>query len=100
VTRSWKSLERARLSRASRARVQERVESAQAELSLAELRRKLELTQVQLARAADMTQSELSRIEARRDHLTSTLRRYVEALGGQLEVSAVIGGRRITLTDA
>jgi hypothetical protein len=34
------------------------------------------------------------------DHLTSTLRRYVEALGGELEITAVIGGRRIEITDA
>jgi hypothetical protein len=47
-----------------------------------------------------MTQSELSRLESRDDHLTSTLRRYVEALGGTLEISAVFGGRRIKLTDA
>jgi hypothetical protein len=47
-----------------------------------------------------MTQSELSRLESRDDHLTSTLRRYVEALGGTLEISAVFGKRRIKLTDA
>ena len=49
---------------------------------------------------AEMTQSELSRLESRTDHLTSTLRRYVEALGGKLEVTAVFGGRRVKLTDA
>lgn len=32
--------------------------------------------------------------------LTSTLRRYVEALGGKLEVTALFGKRRIKLTDA
>jgi hypothetical protein len=47
-----------------------------------------------------MTQSELSRIESRNDHLTSTLRRYVEALGGQLEVTAVFGTRRVKLIGA
>jgi hypothetical protein len=44
--------------------------------------------------------SELSRLESRTDHLTSTLRRYVEALGSKLEVTAVFGGRRVKLTDA
>jgi hypothetical protein len=47
-----------------------------------------------------MTQSELSRLESRSDHLTSTLRRYVEALGGTLEVNAVFGKRRVKITDA
>ena len=47
-----------------------------------------------------MTQSELSRLESRTDQLTSTSRRYVEALGGELEISAVFGERRIEITDA
>jgi predicted transcriptional regulator len=58
------------------------------------------LTQAEVSQTADMTQSELSRLEGRTDHLTSTLRRYVEALGGKLEVTAVFGGRRVKLTDA
>ena len=64
-----------------------------------ELRRGLNLTQVDAARAAEMTQSELSRVESRGDHRISTLRRYVEALGGRLEVAAVFGGRRVKLTE-
>lgn len=60
----------------------------------------LELTQAQVGASAAMTQSELSRLEGRSDHLTSTLRRYVEALGGRLEINAVFGERRVKLTDA
>ena len=33
----------------------------------------------------------------RRDFRVSTLRRYLEALGAELEVSGVIGGRRVQL---
>jgi predicted transcriptional regulator len=58
------------------------------------------LTQTEVSRTASMTQSELSRLESRNDHLTSTLRRYVEALGGELEVTAVFGSRRVKITDA
>jgi hypothetical protein len=57
------------------------------------------MTQVDAARAAEMTQSELSRLESRGDHRISTLRRYVEALGGSLEVTAVFGTRRVKLTE-
>ena len=46
---------------------------------------------------ADFAQSELSKIERREDHLLSTLRKYVEALGGELEVVAVLGDKRIRL---
>jgi predicted transcriptional regulator len=80
--------------------VEARVREAVEERTLKALRQDLSLTQAEVSAAAAMSQSELSRLEARADHLTSTLRRYVEALGGELEVTAVIGGRRIKLTDA
>lgn len=41
------------------------------------------------SQAADMTQPETSRAERREYHLISTLKRYVEGLGGELEVFAV-----------
>jgi hypothetical protein len=100
MRKSWNALKLARLSPEARARVKARVEAEVEELSLKELRQILALTQVEVGVAADMTQSELSRLEGRRDHLTSTLRRYVEALGGRLEISAVFGERRVKLTDA
>jgi hypothetical protein len=97
---SWKALKRSQLSPAARARVDQRVRAEVEELTLQGLRRCLELTQSEVGVSAAMTQSELSRLEGRSDHLTSTLRRYVEALGGTLEISAVFGKRRIKLTDA
>ena len=100
MNKTWKALKQSRLSGEARARVQARVTKALAERTLKALRQELALTQAQVSQAADMTQSELSRVEGREDHLTSTLRRYVEALGGKLEVSAVFGKRRVKLTDA
>jgi hypothetical protein len=43
------------------------------------------------------SRSEISKIENREDWLLSTLRRYVEALGGELEVVAVLGDKRLRL---
>lgn len=100
MSKTWKALKDAHLSAAARARVRAKVESELEEATLKALRRGFDLTQAELSQNADMTQSELSRLEARSDHLTSTLRRYVEALGGKLEVTAVFGERRIKLTDA
>jgi predicted transcriptional regulator len=100
MSKTWKALKRDQLSSAARARVQERVAKALEERTLKALRQDLALTQAQVSQAAAMTQSELSRLEGREDHLTSTLRRYVEALGGKLEVTAVFGKRRVKLTDA
>lgn len=98
MTKTWKELKQARLSSQAQARVREKLSQAAEERSLKALRQELELTQSDVSRAAAMTQSELSRLEARDDHLTSTLRRYVEALGGTLEVTAVFGKRRVKLT--
>ncbi len=67
------------------------------ELSLQALRESLGKTQVELAEALEVSQSELSASERREDRLISTLRRYVEALGGELEVCALVGGKRIRL---
>jgi predicted transcriptional regulator len=97
---SWKALQNSKLSPEAQERVRARTRLQLQQLTLKALRQDLELTQVQVSRAASMTQSELSRLESRTDHLTSTLRRYVEALGGQLEISAVFGERRVKLTDA
>jgi hypothetical protein len=44
-----------------------------------------------------MTQSALSRIERRSDNPIAALPNYVEALGGELEVVAVMGKKRVTL---
>jgi hypothetical protein len=98
-TRSWKSVRSERLSRAAVARAKARARAQIQEMTLQELRRGLDMTQVDAARAAEMTQSELSRMESRGDHRISTLRRYVEALGGKLEVMAVFGGKRVKLTE-
>lgn len=100
MSKTWKDLKQAKLSPEAGARVAERVQRGIDERSLKALRLELLLTQAEVGRAAAMTQPELSRLEARDDHLTSTLRRYVEALGGKLEVSAVFGARRVKLTDA
>ncbi len=96
-TRSWKSVRSSRLSAPAAVRVKARVE--QQIRTLKELRNELAVTQSELAANADMTQSELSRLESRADHRVSSLRRYVEALGGEIEIAAIIGGRRVKLTD-
>jgi predicted transcriptional regulator len=98
-TRTWKSVKAKRLGHDGEARVTKRVEEEIRALTLKELRQDLSLTQSDLAAIAEMTQSELSRLESRADHRISTLRRYVEALGGRIEITAVVGSRRVRLLD-
>jgi len=79
-----------------------RVEAYKAELltsvTLAELRKARELTQVALANALETTQSGVSRIEHQTDLYLSTLRSYIEAMGGSLEVSAVFPDGKVLIS--
>lgn len=55
-------------------------------LTLQELRKARELTQVQLAEALGIKQSTIAQMEKRSDLMLSTLRSYVEAMGGTLNL--------------
>jgi predicted transcriptional regulator len=59
-------------------------------LDLRALREAIGRTQEQIARAAAMDQGDVSRLEQREDAKLSTLRRYVRALGGKLELVVVL----------
>jgi DNA-binding transcriptional regulator YiaG len=59
-----------------------------AEMPLAELRQAQELTQTAIAELLETSQGEVSKIEKRTDMYVSALRRYIEAMGGQLDVVA------------
>ncbi len=57
-----------------------------AEMPLAELRQARALTQATLAELLETSQPDVSKIEKRTDMYLSTLRRYVEVMGGELEI--------------
>ena len=79
---------------ARRKAVQRRAEELiSEELSLRELRRKLQLTQTEVARRLNKGQEVVSRIEQRPDLLLSTLQGYVESLGGELELVCRFAGQ-------
>ena len=58
------------------------------EMSLQELRHAVNKTQKTVARTLNMGQDGVSRLEKRSDLLLSTLRNYVEAVGGSLTLVA------------
>lgn len=72
-----------------RARVEERVHRAIREMALDELRSAREFTQVELAEILKLDQGSISKLERRTDMYISTLRRYIEAMGGSLQIKAV-----------
>jgi hypothetical protein len=94
----WNDLARRRVGdeKLSKLRAQASAELA-LEMSLPELRKALGKTQLEVADAAEMAQAKVSEFERRDDHMLSVLRRYFEALGGKLEVSAVFDGKRVHL---
>lgn len=70
-------------------------------LTMRALREGVGRTQLEVAEAALINQGDVSRLEGRRDFddcQVSTLRRYVEALGGRLDLVATFGDKRIILT--
>ncbi len=65
--------------------------------ALAALREARGVTQSELARAWETSQANVSRVEREKDVYLSTLRRYVEALGGRLEITAVFPDQTVPL---
>lgn len=58
------------------------------ELELKEIRQTKKISQEKLAKALNTKQTNISRLEGRKDMHISTLKNYIEALGGELEVIA------------
>lgn len=73
---------------------QQRIAARALELAtLKDLRLAAERTQVQMAAALGVGQDTISRLEKRSDMLLSTLRQYVESMGGSLELVARFSNR-------
>lgn len=77
------------LSRKRRAKIAARTEALIAEeKSLSELRRARALTRKNLAKKLGVGQESISKLESRSDLMLSTLRNYVKAMGGSLDLVA------------
>src|SRR5271154_3704577 len=59
-----------------------------AEMHLAEVRRAMKLSQDEIAQTLHIGQGSVAKIEKRTDMYVSTLRRFIEAMGGELEIVA------------
>ena len=66
-------------------------------LLLGEIRERRSLSQSDLAEVLGTSQARVSQLESQSDLYLSTLKRYIEALGGELEVAAVFDGERIDI---
>jgi len=72
-----------------RARNDARVKAAIAAMPLDDLREARSLTQTQLATVLNVTQGAVSKVERRADMYISTLRSYVRAMGGDVQIRAI-----------
>ena len=69
------------------------------EMPLQELRRARALSQEQLARTLGIKQASVSKLERRTDMYIQTLRNYIEAVGGQLEITAKFPDRKVKISQ-
>ncbi len=84
-----------KLSSARRKKIEARAtELIAEEMTLRELRHARKLTQVRMAKKLGITQDSVSRLEKRSDLLLSTLRKTVEAMGGNLSLVAEFPDRQ------
>jgi len=70
-----------------------------ASMALHELRAARERSQQDLARELKVGQPAVAKLERRADMYVSNLRRYIEALGGSLEITARFPDGSVTITN-
>jgi transcriptional regulator with XRE-family HTH domain len=78
----------AKMSPGGRARSDAKPQKMIEEMALNELRQAMGITQERLAPALRINQAGVSKIEGRSDIFVSTLRKAVEAMGGELDIRA------------
>ncbi len=84
----WRDI-RKTLSPEAEDRIRQSVEAAAGVMTLHQLREARSLTQVNLAKVLNVNQGAVSRMEKRTDMYVSTLRNFIQAMGGQLQVKAI-----------
>jgi DNA-binding transcriptional regulator YiaG len=97
MAKNFKSLQ-AKMSPDARARSEAKAQRMIQEMALDELRAARALTQEHLSTLLGVKQSAVSKLERRADMYVSTLRQFIQAMGGALEIRAVFpdGDVRIT----
>src|SRR5690349_3276763 len=86
-----------RLPPARKARIADKAAALNTALTLHELRKARAVSQEELAKKLAVGQPAVAKIERRSDMYVSNLRRYIEALGGTLEISASFPDGKVTV---
>jgi DNA-binding Xre family transcriptional regulator len=88
MARNFKELKE-KMSPEARTEVDAWVQQEMKQMPLHQLRNARQMTQTRLAEVLEMDQGNISKLEKRTDMYLSTLRSYIEAMGGALEIRAV-----------
>ncbi len=78
----------ARMPPERQARIEQMTEELREEMDLAQLRTARQLSQAALGEILHVEQPAVAKLEKRTDMYVSTLRRFIEAMGGELEIVA------------
>ena len=87
MTKKWSEIRRQHAPEAE-ARIRQQVREATQVMTLHQLREARQLTQVNLAQTLEINQSVVSTMEKRTDMYISTLRNFIQAMGGELRITA------------
>ena len=90
---------RARLKPSQQAAVAAKVTALREEMTLAELRQARQLTQATLSDTLHVGQAAVAKMEKRTDMYVGNLRRFVEAMGGELDVVARFPEGSVKITN-
>jgi len=93
----WKDIEAERFSPQEIEDLRAQALEELVESDLRALREAAELTQEEMAARVKIAQSQISRVETGGDTRVSILKRYVEALGGELNIVATVRGKTVRL---
>ncbi|HZC15159.1 MAG TPA: XRE family transcriptional regulator [Caulobacteraceae bacterium] len=90
---------RARMTPEARAEAEAEARRLGEDMDLAEVRRALKFSQDEIAQTLQVGQGSVAKIEKRADMYVSTLRRFIEAMGGELEIVARFADRSIKIKN-
>ena len=96
MSKSFSTLKN-KMSLTAKKAVEEKTSLLLKEVLLHEIREQLHITQEEMAAKLNTKQANISRTERRRDMKLSTLKRYIEAMGGELDIVAKFASNEVHL---
>ena len=96
MSKSFSTLKN-KMSLTAKKAIEEKTSQLLKEVLLYEIREQLHITQEDMAVKLKTKQANVSRTERRRDMKISTLKRYIEAMGGELDIVAKFASNEVHL---